>query len=89
MSNQFSGMLPQIIMLALAAGVAVTLVILALVAVVGAPRARMKKRIAAVVSAGPQIATDTKGDRVVIPASMIGYVLVPTSQSHRVGFGRA
>lgn len=27
--------------------------------------------------------TDTKGDRVVIPASMIGYVLVPTSQSHR------
>jgi tight adherence protein B len=56
-------MLPQIIMLALAAGVAVTLVILALVAVVGAPRARMKKRIAAVVSAGPQIATDTKGDR--------------------------
>ena len=33
--------------------------------------------------------TDTKGDRVVIPASMIGYVLVPTSQSHRVGFGRA
>ena len=24
--------------------------------------------------------TDTKGDRVVIPASMIGYVLVPTSR---------
>ena len=33
--------------------------------------------------------TDTKGDPVAIPASMIGYVLVPTSQSHRVGFGRA
>ncbi|WP_099331533.1 DUF3107 domain-containing protein [Actinomyces minihominis] len=33
--------------------------------------------------------TDVKGDRVVIPGQAIGYVLVPTSQSHRVGFGRA
>lgn len=63
MSNQFAGMMPQIIMLALAAGVAVTLIITAVVAVLGAPRARMKKRIAAVVGTGPQIVTETKGGR--------------------------
>jgi len=62
-SNQISGMMPQIIMLALAAGVAVTLVIVALVAVLGAPRARMKKRIAAVVGNGPLVIADTKGGR--------------------------
>jgi tight adherence protein B len=56
-------MMPQIIMLALAAGVAVTLVIVALVAILGAPRARMKKRIAAVVGSGPMISADIKGGR--------------------------
>ncbi|MDY0870767.1 type II secretion system F family protein [Dongia rigui] len=63
MSSQLSGMMPQIIMLALAAGVAMTLVVVALVAVLGAPRARMKKRIAAVVGTGPQISADIKGGR--------------------------
>lgn len=33
--------------------------------------------------------TDVRGDRFVLPASMIGYVLVPTTEAHRVGFGRA
>lgn len=32
--------------------------------------------------------TDSKGDRVVIPAAMIGYVMIPATISHRVGFGR-
>ena len=32
--------------------------------------------------------TDTKGDRVVIPAEMIGYVIAPTTAAHKVGFGR-
>ena len=32
--------------------------------------------------------TDAKGDRLVIPSDIIGYVLVPASQSPRVGFGR-
>ena len=32
--------------------------------------------------------TDAKGDRLVIPADAIGYVLVPATQSPRVGFGR-
>lgn len=32
--------------------------------------------------------TDTKGDRVVIPAQMIGYVMAPTTAAHKVGFGR-
>jgi tight adherence protein B len=56
-------MLPQIIMLALVAGIAVTLVVVALVAVIGGPRARMKKRIAAVVGSGPMIVADPKGGR--------------------------
>ena len=63
MSSQFAGLMPQVIMLALAAGVAVTLIIVAVFAVVGAPRARMKKRIAAVVGAGPQMVADVKGGR--------------------------
>lgn len=33
--------------------------------------------------------TDVRGDRFMLPASMIGYVLVPTTEAHRVGFGRA
>ncbi len=56
-------MLPQVLILALTAGVAVTLVIVAIMAVVGAPRARMKKRIAAVVGTGPMIVADAKGGR--------------------------
>lgn len=63
MSSQFAGLMPQVIMLALAAGVAVTLIIVAVFAVVGAPRARMKKRIAAVVGTGPQMVADVKGGR--------------------------
>lgn len=63
MSSQFAGMMPQVIMLALVAGVAVTLIVVAIVAVVGAPRARMKKRIAAVVGTGPQIVADVKTGR--------------------------
>nr|WP_298683458.1 type II secretion system F family protein [uncultured Dongia sp.] len=60
MSNQIAGMLPQIMLLAGTAGIALTLVIVAVVAVVGAPRARMKKRIAAVVGTGTNLA-ETKG----------------------------
>ncbi len=60
MSSQIAGMMPQIIMLALTAGVAVTLIIVAVVAVLGAPRARMKKRIAAVVGTGPHLAGESK-----------------------------
>ncbi len=33
--------------------------------------------------------TDDRGDRVLIPTDAIGYVLFPTTQPHRVGFGRA
>lgn len=32
--------------------------------------------------------TDTKGDRVIIPSTVIGYVMVPTTSAHKVGFGR-
>ena len=32
--------------------------------------------------------TDTKGDRVIIPATVIAYVMVPTTAAHKVGFGR-
>lgn len=32
--------------------------------------------------------TDSKGERVLIPASAIGYALVPSRKSSPVGFGR-
>ncbi len=60
MSSQIAEMMPQIFMLAGVAGVALILVILAVLAVVGAPRARMKKRIAAVVGTGPSFASEGK-----------------------------
>jgi tight adherence protein B len=58
-SNQIAGMMPQIILLAVTAGIALTLVVVAIMAVVGAPRARMKKRIASVV--GTSAGAETKG----------------------------
>ena len=60
MSSQIAEMMPQIFMLAGVAGVALILVILAVLAVAGAPRARMKKRIAAVVGTGPSFASEGK-----------------------------
>ena len=60
MSSQMAGMLPQILILALTAGAAVTLVIVAVVAVVRAPRVRVQKRIAAVVGPGSQLAGEGK-----------------------------
>lgn len=33
--------------------------------------------------------TDIKGDRIVLPASAIGYVSVPSGVARRVGFGRS
>ncbi|MFZ1382593.1 MAG: DUF3107 domain-containing protein [Scrofimicrobium sp.] len=32
--------------------------------------------------------TDAKGERVLVPASAIGYALVPTRKASPVGFGR-
>lgn len=32
--------------------------------------------------------SDVKGDRVLLPADSIGYILVPTETERRVGFGR-
>lgn len=61
MPSQTTDMMPQIIVLALMAGLAVTLVVVAVVAVLSAPRARMKRRIAAVVGVGSQLIADTKG----------------------------
>jgi tight adherence protein B len=51
-------MLPQIILLAGVAGISLTLIIAATIAVLGAPRARMKKRIASVVGTAIQITAD-------------------------------
>lgn len=60
MSNQISSMLPQILILAVTAAAALILVIVATLSVLGAPRARMKKRIAAVVGSGPAVVSDAK-----------------------------
>lgn len=49
MSSQMAGILPQILLLALTAGVALVLIIVAIIAVWRAPRARLEKRLAAVV----------------------------------------
>lgn len=58
MLSQLAGIDPQILLLvAMIAGMTVA-IILAVAAVVAAPRARMKKRIAAVVGTGPMIVTD-------------------------------
>lgn len=60
MSSQIASMMPQIILLAVVAAVALTLVIAATIAVLGAPRARMKKRIAAVVGTNAANVVDAK-----------------------------
>lgn len=63
MPNQIAAALPQIILLAVVAAIALVLVIAAMIAVLGGPRARMKKRIAAVVGSGPQFVTEGKPGR--------------------------
>lgn len=60
MSSQFASLLPQILILAVTTAIALILVIVATVAVLGAPRARMKKRIASVVGTGPQAVSESK-----------------------------
>lgn len=32
--------------------------------------------------------TDARGERVIVPASVIGYATVPSRETHPVGFGR-
>lgn len=61
MSEHFGPMLPQIIILAVTAAIALILVVVATVAVLGAPRARMKKRIASVISSDAHVVSDVKG----------------------------
>ncbi|WP_374655082.1 type II secretion system F family protein [Dongia sp.] len=63
MSSQMAGMLPQILLLALAAGVAVTLIVVAVVAVVRAPRVRVEKRIAAVIGTGSHATSEAKSSK--------------------------
>lgn len=33
--------------------------------------------------------TDTKGDRILIPADSVAYLLIPSERETKVGFGRA
>lgn len=63
MPSQISGMMPQIVVLALTAGAAVTLIIIAVISVVNAPRVRMKKRIASVTGVNSALVADVKSGR--------------------------
>ncbi len=62
MSSQMAALLPQILLLALTAGVALVLILAAVIAVLRVPRARLERRIAAVVGDGAAGARIAKAD---------------------------